>query len=379
MKIVVVCDVLGKKNNGTTIAAYNLINFLKSKGHDVKVVCCDEDKKDTDGFIILNKLNLGPLNKIIERNGVSLPRTDSNVILDAFFECDIVHIMLPFPMGMTACKIAKKLGKPVTAGFHCQAELVSSHLGLMNSKFLNKHIYKTFYRRLYQYCDAIHYPTQFICDVFENIVGTTNHYIISNGVNSDVKNKDINKPDEFKDKFVILSTGRLCPEKSHMVLLKAIANSKYKDKIQLILAGQGPLQTKIEKYADKHLTIKPVIKYFTRDEMINVLNYSDLYVHPAEAELEGIACLEALVCGLVPIVSDSERSATKSFALTDNNLFKCNNHIDLKNKIEYWIEHPQEKMELKKQYIKYGENFNIEDCMNKMEKMFIETINKRVN
>ena len=68
MKIVVVCDVLGKKNNGTTIAAYNLINFLKSKGHDVKVVCCDEDKKDVEGFIILNKLNLGPLNKIIERN-----------------------------------------------------------------------------------------------------------------------------------------------------------------------------------------------------------------------------------------------------------------------------------------------------------------------
>lgn len=33
MKILVVCDVLGKENNGTTIAAMNLIRYLKSRGH----------------------------------------------------------------------------------------------------------------------------------------------------------------------------------------------------------------------------------------------------------------------------------------------------------------------------------------------------------
>ena len=377
MKIVIVCDVLGKKNNGTTIAAYNLIDYLKSKGHDVKVVCCDEDKQNQEGFIILDKLNLGPLNKIVERNGVTLPKTDRNVILDAFYECDIVHIMLPFPMGITACKIAKKLGKPVTAGFHCQAELVSSHLGLMNCKFANKHIYKQFYKRIYQFCDAIHYPTQFICDVFENIVGKTNHYVISNGVNPDVKCIDCCKPENLKDKFLILTTGRLCPEKSHMVLLKAIAQSKYNDKIQLIIAGQGPLQSKIEFFAKKKLKNQPIIQYFKREEMINLLNFCDLYVHPAEAELEGIACLEAVVCGLVPVVSDSNRSATKNFAITPNNLFKCNNSSDLASKIDYWIEHPEEKVELKKQYLQFGNRFDLNDCMEQMEQMFIETIAKR--
>lgn len=30
MKITIVCDVLGEENNGTTIAAMNLIRFLKS-------------------------------------------------------------------------------------------------------------------------------------------------------------------------------------------------------------------------------------------------------------------------------------------------------------------------------------------------------------
>ena len=45
MKITIICDVLGRENNGTTIAAMNLIRSLKSKGHDVTVVCPDEDKK----------------------------------------------------------------------------------------------------------------------------------------------------------------------------------------------------------------------------------------------------------------------------------------------------------------------------------------------
>ena len=31
MIVTVVCDVLGKENNGTTIAAMNLIRFLKKK------------------------------------------------------------------------------------------------------------------------------------------------------------------------------------------------------------------------------------------------------------------------------------------------------------------------------------------------------------
>ena len=328
MKLVIVCDILGKKNNGTTIASYNLINAMKEKGHDVIVFCCDKDKVGEEGFVVVEQMNFGILNKIVERNGVAIPKANKKELLRVISECDLVHIMLPFPMGIRACKIAKRLGKPITAGFHCQAELVTSHFGLMNLKSINKLVYKIFYHKLYKHCDGIHYPTQFICDAFEQVAGKTKGYIISNGVNKDVISKEVEKPQELKDKFVILTTGRLCKEKSHNILLKAIAHSKYNDKIQLVIAGQGPLLHKIEKYSNKHLKNAPIIKYFTREEMINLLNYADLYCHPAEVELEGIACLEAVVTGLVPIVSDSDRSATSGFALCDKNLFKNRNFKD---------------------------------------------------
>ena len=55
MKITIICDVLGDANNGTSVAAYNLINHLKSQGHDVTVVCCDADKKGEKGFRIVRR------------------------------------------------------------------------------------------------------------------------------------------------------------------------------------------------------------------------------------------------------------------------------------------------------------------------------------
>ena len=58
MRIVIASDVLGQPNNGTTIAAYNLIEALKERGHDVRVICADEDKRGLPGFYVLKKMNL---------------------------------------------------------------------------------------------------------------------------------------------------------------------------------------------------------------------------------------------------------------------------------------------------------------------------------
>lgn len=40
-----VCDVLGEENNGTTIATMNLLNYLKHKGHEVRVLCADKSDR----------------------------------------------------------------------------------------------------------------------------------------------------------------------------------------------------------------------------------------------------------------------------------------------------------------------------------------------
>ena len=57
----------------------------------------------------------------------------------------------------------------------------------------------------------------------------------------------------------------------------------------------------------------------------------------------------------------------------ERNLFAHGNAESLREKIEYFIEHPEEKDELSKKYIEYAENYRVENCVNEMEKMF-ETV-----
>ncbi len=372
MKIAIVCDVLGEENNGTTVAAMNLIRFLRSRKHDVRVVCPDEKRRGEAGYYVVPQLNVGPLNDYVRKNGVSIAISDSSVLESALRDVDIIHIMTPFILGKSALEYGRKHRIPVTAGFHAQAENITNHLHLMNSRLANGLTYKTMYRLVYQYVDAIHYPTQFIREVFESEVGPTNGYVISNGVNDRFVKTEVERPGEWTDKFVILFTGRYGLEKSHRVLIDAVARSKYEPKIQLVLAGEGPLKEELEAYGRK-LTNPPVMGFFSRDEMLRVINSADLYVHPAEIEIEAIACLEAISCGLVPVIADSPRSATRFFALGENNLFHYNDPADLALKIDYWLEHPKEKDDCSKAYQGYTKQFEQRHCMEEMERMLKET------
>ena len=254
-----------------------------------------------------------------------------------------------------------------------QAENLTSHLKLDKLWLANYTVYKYIYKHLYRYCSAIHYPTDFIRGVFEtNIKKITPSCVISNGVHNYVKKREVEKPEKFSDKIVILSTGRYGREKSQDTLIKAIALSKHKEKIQLILAGLGPKEKKYKKLSRK-LPIQPIFKVFPREELIDTLNFCDLYVHPADVELEGIACLEAVACGKLTIVSDSKLSATKEFAIDNKCVFKKRDHKDLARVIDFWIDNPELKKEYEQKYYENAHNFKLDECMNKMEQMLINT------
>lgn len=380
MTITIVCDVLGEENNGTTIAAMNLIRYLKSQGHDVRILCGDQNKKNEEGYYVVPNYNLGKLlNAYVNKVGVTLAKPELNVIKKALKGTDHVHIMIPLPVGLATIKIAKEMNLSVTAGFHMQAENLTSYLKMNKVKPVNKLVYKVIYKKLFQYVDGIHYPTHFIRSVFEkNIKKETPGYVISNGVNSYVQKRESERPDEFKDKIVILTTGRYAREKSQDILIKAVKRSKYKDKIQLILGGQGQKEKYYRRLA-KNLPIQPIFKLFSRTEIIDVLNYCDIYAHPAEIELEGIACLEAIACGKLTIVSDSKLSATKEFAIDEKCIFKNRNPKSLAKVLDYWIENEDKRKEYEERYLKSARIFNQDECMKRMEEMIKDVYNKKHN
>ena len=378
MIITIVCDVLGEENNGTTIAAMNLIRHLKSRGHTVRILCGDQDKKGQENVYVVPNYNLGKfLNAYVKKVGVTLAKPESTIIKRAIRGADIVHVMVPLPLGLSSAKFAHSIGIPITAGFHMQAENLTSYLKLNKIKPINKLVYKVIWKKLYQFVNAIHYPTNFIKNTFEkNIKQKTPGFVISNGVNSYVQKKNIEKPLEFKDKIIILSIGRYAREKSQDTLIKAVKQSKYKDKIQLILAGQG-IKEKYYKKLAKNLPMFPIFKLYPRDEIIEVLNYADIYAHPAEIELEGIACLEAVACGKLTIVSNSKLSATKELAVDEKCIFKNRNPKNLAQVLDFWIENKELKKEYEQKYLDNSVVYKQDECMRKMEEMLTEVIGEK--
>ena len=369
MKITVICDVLGDANNGTTLAALNLIGYLKKRGHQVTVVSPDADRGE--GFVSVPPVNLGPfLNDILKRNGVSPAKPVASVIEPAVRDADLVHLLLPFPMSICALRYAKKYSKPVTASFHCQAENVTAHLGMMDMPLVNRLIYKLFYRLVYTHCDAVHYPTEFIREVFEDACAPTNAYVISNGVNDIFR---IGEAHGKNERFTILCCGRYSKEKAQYQLINAAAESKYKDRLHIIFAGDGPDKKKLVSLAEER-GIDCEFRFFKREELVRIMQSADLYVHTAVVEIEAIACMEAICCGLVPVICNSKRSATRFFSLGERNLFEQNDFSDLAAKIDYWYEHPEEKEECSKAYAPLRTSFSQERCMMLMEDMMKETM-----
>jgi 1,2-diacylglycerol 3-alpha-glucosyltransferase len=375
MIITFICDVLGAENNGTTIATMNVIRAMKAKGHEVRIVCADQDKKGQPGYYVVPKIDFGPFNRYVEKNGV-VPASHKDIMTigEALKGADICHFNFCGSLSSFSVLLAHKMGIPCTASLHTQAENYTNHVGMMNVQWANDFWYHHLYKDLFSKVQAIHYPSQFIRDLFEaKNHFQSNGYVISNGIQKDFRPVSVSKPAALQDKIVIVFTARYSKEKYHQMLIKAIKRSHYEKKIQLILCGSGPDEKRIKHWSE-HLTNAPILGFHSRAEMVNILNYADLYAHPSLIDIEPLSALEAMACGLTPILSDSKRSSVRYFALDKRNLFIHNKPKDLASKIDYWIEHPEEKKANSELYLNYVKQFDFATSMDRMEKMYLETI-----
>ena len=91
MKVLIVADVLGEENNGTTIACFNLARYLISQGDEVRFLCSDQEKKDDPNYFVVPERHFGFLiDYLIHKNNVHLSKPDKKIIRKAIEGVDIV-------------------------------------------------------------------------------------------------------------------------------------------------------------------------------------------------------------------------------------------------------------------------------------------------
>ncbi|MEX1217632.1 MAG: glycosyltransferase family 4 protein [Acidimicrobiales bacterium] len=109
----------------------------------------------------------------------------------------------------------------------------------------------------------------------------------------------------------LVSVMRLAPRKRPMQLLRMVEQVVEQlpagQKIELVIIGDGPKLSQLEKFVRSH-GLNDVVKLVgrrTREEIRDIFARSDVFVAPANLESFGIAALEARCAGL-PVVAKSQ-------------------------------------------------------------------------
>lgn len=368
MKIVLVIDQFDDANNGTTISARRFARALIQHGNQVRVIACG---KPTDYKYAVRQMHFLPVvEHIITSQGMRLAIPNRHVFEKAAAWADVVHFMMPSPLGIMGLRHVEKLGIPHTAAFHCQPENITFSLHLGNSKRVNDFVYHRFRDTFFNRFTHIHCPSNMIADQLRSHGYTARLHVISNGIGPAYVYQKREKEDFLKGKFCVLMVGRYAGEKRQDVLIDACAKSRHSTRIQLLLAGKGPTEKKLRRQAEGLLANPIIMDFYSPQRLIEIIAQCDLYVHTSDAEIEAMSCMEAFACGLVPVIAQSPRSATPQFALDERSLFPAGDSAALAKRIDYWIEHTEERKEMEKRYARHAENYSLEHSILQTEEMF---------
>ena len=370
LKIVFVIDQYAEASNGTTMTVKRTVEALRRRGHTVEIL-----SGDGEGFFGVHACGVRRtpiLYGITKSQGMMLAKPRPSLMRSVIETADVVHILMPFKFGRRAKAIADALSVPATAAFHVQPENISSTLYLRRFKSINAMIYAWF-RHFYNTFSHVHCPSAFIEDRLKTHHYTSSMHVISNGVSKRfIQEKAPERPLE-KERYTLLMVGRFSREKRQDVLINAVALSAYKERIRLVLAGKGPWKDSLVSLAQKK-NVKVTFRFFSQEALKEAMLKSDLYVHASDIEIEAIACIEAFATGLVPVIANSKESATKQFALSEENLFESDSPEALAQKIDYWLSHPKKRMTRSSEYVKYAKRFSLEHTALKLEAMFESAI-----
>lgn len=365
MNIIFVIDAIVPLTNGSVMTAVRCADGLKKLGHDVKIIAIgSKDYPLEERYIPL-------ITWISAKNQIKFAKFNKDLIKAAFSNADIVHFIFPFKLEKKCKKLADEMNIPSTAAFHVQPENMTYNAHINKLKFFNSIIYYYFRKTFYDKFNRVHCPTEFISNELKKHKYKAKTHVISNGYDPDFK---LPEEKSINSKFEIVMVGRLSPEKNQKVIIDAISKSKYKDLIHLTLLGNGTCKNKLIKKAKK-LNVDVSFDFLPKEKLIKKLQQCDLYIHSAIVDIEAISCIEAIACGLVPVISVSKLSATKQFALDDRSLFKNNDALDLAKKIDYWFENTDERNKMSLEYANYAKSFSLDKSLEKLINMFNEEIN----
>ncbi|MDO4622613.1 MAG: glycosyltransferase [Eubacteriales bacterium] len=377
MKIVFVINNLYTVGNGLSKSVRRTIQALREKGMEVRVLSAGQSDSGEKPFYQLKNETIPVFAGVISKQGYKFAKTDKRIIEQAVSWADIIHLEEPFALEIAVCKIADKQKKPCVATYHLHPENLFASVYLERSKWFNYMTMLVWRNTVFNHCRMIQCPTENVRQRLERWRFQAELRVISNGITAESCNPVVRKHSKTGT-IHILSVGRFSREKDQDTLLNAMKYIKQADRIQLHFAGKGPTEHHLKKkaaflYHAGILKKKPVFGFYSQEKLRELFAVSDLYIHSAIVEVEGMSCMEAVCTGIVPIIATGKLAATSQFTDNENSLYPAGDAKTLAARIDYWIEHPAERIAEAQKYIGIEKRYLFENTIRQTIRMYEDT------
>jgi phosphatidylinositol alpha 1,6-mannosyltransferase len=225
---------------------------------------------------------------------------------------DIIHIHSPIVLGNIAQIVAGSLRKPVIVTNHYLP--INLSRSLSSDPLFGKPFITVTYSYLVHFCNRCEYvtaPTMTALNLLYEHGLRAPAQAISNGI--DLKKFSPGERDKRlrqhfnlpQNRPLILSVNRLSQEKRIDVFIEAVA--KMTQDAHIAIASTGPAEADLRaKVEELNLNDKVSFLGFIHDTNLAPLyRLADVFAIPSEAELQSLATMEAMACGLPVVAADA--------------------------------------------------------------------------
>jgi glycosyltransferase involved in cell wall biosynthesis len=334
LRIAFATDLIDGVRNGGVMSAQRFVAALRER-HDVTVLAAGHTG---DGVAPLPSFTVPPFGRVMREMGFSFAWPRRATLEQVIGEADVLHVQFPFLLGMRATALARRLGTPVVAASHLQPENMFLNIGIRSPRLVEG-TWRLFLQTVYERAAVVVCPSEFAREELLRRGLAVPTEVISNGIAPIFSPGSVERRPRPDGRFLLLAVGRLAREKRLDVVIEGIRRSRHAGRIQLVVVGGGPQEASVRRLAAT-LPVPAEVRAVPDDELLRLLRAADLLVHASELELEGMAVLEALGCGLPALVADAPGSAARHLAVADALRFAPGDPADLARRLDPLLDDP---------------------------------------
>lgn len=147
-----------------------------------------------------------------------------------------------------------------------------------------------------------------------------------------------------KEKTVLFAPMRLNWVKGLIPFMEIVKQSRYKSRIQIVVAGNGDLEEEIRKKAKEFKIDLKLLGYCEEEKIIELYRAADVFFMSSLSDPSPLSCVEAIWCGLPLFVSEhvgnypeTVRQGKNGYVYSYEDVKQATNYLDeLLEKDEMW-------------------------------------------